>query len=89
MPRILTLARNAFLLMMLMIGPVYGASFRDRRPGQDCPRGGPGMRTPHDARLGTGYGRAYIGYNRRRVYPDGTVTMFCRAALRGSVSQDN
>jgi hypothetical protein len=29
-----------------------------------------------EARLGTGYGRAYIGYNRRRVYPDGTVTMF-------------
>ena len=29
-----------------------------------------------EARLGTGYGRAYIGYNRRRVNPDGTVTMF-------------
>ena len=29
-----------------------------------------------EARLGTGYGRAYIGYNRRRVYPDGSVTMF-------------
>ena len=29
-----------------------------------------------DARLGTGYGRAYIGYNRRRVFPDGSVTMF-------------
>jgi len=29
-----------------------------------------------EARLGTGYGRAYIGYNRRRVYPDGTVSMF-------------
>jgi hypothetical protein len=28
------------------------------------------------ARLGTGYGRAYIGYNRRRVFPDGTVSMF-------------
>ena len=29
-----------------------------------------------EARLGTGYGRAYIGYNRRRLNPDGTVTMF-------------
>ena len=29
-----------------------------------------------EARLGTGYGRAYIGYNRRRINPDGTVTMF-------------
>ena len=29
-----------------------------------------------EARLGTGYGRAYIGYNRRRVFPDGTVSMF-------------
>jgi hypothetical protein len=28
------------------------------------------------ARLGTGYGQVYIGYNRRRVNPDGTVTMF-------------
>jgi neutral ceramidase len=31
-----------------------------------------------EARLGTGYGVAYIGYNRRRVNPDGTVTMFWR-----------
>lgn len=29
-----------------------------------------------EARLGTGNGRAYIGYNRRRVFPDGTVSMF-------------
>ena len=29
-----------------------------------------------EARLGTGYGRAYIGYNRRRVFPDGAVSMF-------------
>jgi neutral ceramidase len=29
-----------------------------------------------EVRLGTGYGVAYIGYNRRRVNPDGTVTMF-------------
>ncbi len=28
-----------------------------------------------DARLGVGYGSVYIGYNRRRVNPDGTVTM--------------
>jgi neutral ceramidase len=28
-----------------------------------------------EARLGTGYGQVYIGYNRRRVNPDGTVTM--------------
>ncbi len=27
------------------------------------------------ARWGTGYGKVYIGYNRRRVNPDGTVTM--------------
>ncbi len=29
-----------------------------------------------EARLGTGHGVTYIGYNRRRVNPDGTVTMF-------------
>lgn len=29
-----------------------------------------------EARIGTGYGIAYIGHNRRRVNPDGTVTMF-------------
>ena len=29
-----------------------------------------------EARLGTGYGVTYIGHNRRRVNPDGTVTMF-------------
>jgi len=29
-----------------------------------------------EARLGAGHGVAYIGYNRRRVNPDGTVTMF-------------
>ena len=28
-----------------------------------------------EARLGVGYGSVYIGYNRRRVNPDGTVTM--------------
>jgi hypothetical protein len=33
-------------------------------------------RTAVEARLGTGYGVAYIGHNRRRVNPDGTVTMF-------------
>lgn len=31
-----------------------------------------------DARLGTGYGVAYIGHNRLRVNPDGTVTWFER-----------
>ena len=34
------------------------------------------------ARLGAGYGSAYIGYNRRRVNPDGTVTMFWRNSER-------
>ncbi len=34
------------------------------------------------ARLGAGYGTAYIGYNRRRVNPDGTVTMFWRNSQR-------
>jgi hypothetical protein len=29
-----------------------------------------------EARLGTGYGEVYVGYNRRRMNPDGTVTMF-------------
>ena len=29
-----------------------------------------------EAQLGTGFGSVYIGYNRRRVQPDGTVTMF-------------
>ena len=29
-----------------------------------------------EAQVGTGYGQVYIGYNRRRVNPDGTVTMF-------------
>ena len=27
------------------------------------------------ARIGTGYGKVFVGYNRRRVAPDGTVTM--------------
>jgi len=31
-----------------------------------------------EARLGVGYGETYIGYNRRRLNPDGTVTMFWR-----------
>jgi hypothetical protein len=31
-----------------------------------------------EARLGTGFGSTYIGYNRRRVNPDGTVTMVWR-----------
>jgi len=35
-----------------------------------------------EARLGAGAGVAYIGYNRRRVNPDGTVTMFWRNATR-------
>lgn len=35
-----------------------------------------------EARLGTGYGATYIGYNRRRVNPDGTVTMFWRNQTR-------
>lgn len=29
-----------------------------------------------EAQLGTGFGSVYIGYNRRHVSPDGTVTMF-------------
>jgi neutral ceramidase len=33
-------------------------------------------------RLGTGYGVAYIGYNRRRVNPDGTVTMLWNNTAR-------
>jgi neutral/alkaline ceramidase-like enzyme len=35
-----------------------------------------------ESRLGTGYGDTYIGYNRRRVNPDGTVTMFWRNQTR-------
>jgi len=35
-----------------------------------------------EARLGTGRGIAYIGYNRIRVNPDGTVTMFWRNETR-------
>src|SRR5579859_1705891 len=33
-------------------------------------------------RLGTGYGKAYIGYNRRRLNPDGTVTMVWNNSAR-------
>jgi len=33
-------------------------------------------------RLGVGYGQAYIGYNRRRVNPDGTVTMVWNNSAR-------
>ncbi|MGH9327123.1 MAG: neutral/alkaline non-lysosomal ceramidase N-terminal domain-containing protein [Terriglobia bacterium] len=33
-------------------------------------------------RLGTGYGVAYIGYNRRRVNPDGTITMIWNNAAQ-------
>jgi neutral ceramidase len=35
-----------------------------------------------EARLGFGHGEAYIGYNRVRVNPDGTVTMFWRNPTR-------
>lgn len=35
-----------------------------------------------EARLGTGYGETYIGYNRRRLNPDGAVTMFWRNQTR-------
>jgi hypothetical protein len=31
-----------------------------------------------EVRIGTGYGKVYIGYNRRRVNSDGTVRMFWR-----------
>ncbi|MGH9326578.1 MAG: neutral/alkaline non-lysosomal ceramidase N-terminal domain-containing protein [Terriglobia bacterium] len=37
-------------------------------------------------RLGTGFGRAYIGYNRRRVNPDGTVTMMWNNAAHTPTS---
>jgi Neutral/alkaline non-lysosomal ceramidase, N-terminal len=33
-------------------------------------------------RMGTGYGKAYIGYNRRRLNPDGTVTMVWNNSAR-------
>lgn len=35
-----------------------------------------------EARIGAGYGRVYVGYNRRRVNPDGTVTMLWRNSDR-------
>ena len=35
-----------------------------------------------EVRLGAGYGRVYIGYNRRRVNPDGTVTMLWQNPAR-------
>jgi hypothetical protein len=35
-----------------------------------------------EARLGTGYGIAYISHNRRRVNPDGTITWFDRNLTR-------
>jgi neutral ceramidase len=34
------------------------------------------QRHTEPVRIGVGYGAAYIGHNRRRVNPDGTVTMF-------------
>lgn len=47
---------------------------------------GQAIRDAHDhafpARLGTGYGKAYIGYNRRRLNPDGTVTMVWNNSAR-------
>jgi len=36
---------------------------------------GEAVKNAVEARLGVGYGSVYIGYNRRRVNPDGTVTM--------------
>jgi len=33
-------------------------------------------------RVGTGYGKAYIGYNRRRLNPDGTITMVWNNSAR-------
>jgi len=35
-----------------------------------------------EVRLGTGYGHVYIGYNRRHVNPDGTVTMMWQNPTR-------
>ncbi len=44
------------------------------------------IREAHDravpVRMGTGYGKAYIGYNRRRLNPDGTVTMVWNNSAR-------
>lgn len=44
------------------------------------------IREAHDhavpVRLGTGYGEAYIGYNRLRLNPDGTVTMVWNNSAR-------
>ena len=39
---------------------------------------GKAQRQAAEARLGTGYGVAYIGHNRRKLNPDGTVTMMFR-----------
>src|SRR5438309_2199669 len=35
-----------------------------------------------EVRIGAGYGEAGIGYNRRRINPDGTVTMLWRNPTR-------
>lgn len=43
---------------------------------------GEAARQMKEVRLGTGYGRVYIGYNRRRVNPDGTVTMLWQNPTR-------
>ncbi|MBI1982775.1 MAG: neutral/alkaline non-lysosomal ceramidase N-terminal domain-containing protein [Acidobacteria bacterium] len=39
-----------------------------------------------EVQLGTGYGEAFIGYNRIRVNPDGTVTMLWRNETRVATS---
>jgi hypothetical protein len=39
-------------------------------------------RQMQEVRLGVNYGRVYIGYNRRRVNPDGTVTMLWQNPTR-------
>lgn len=39
-------------------------------------------RRTQEVRLGVNYGRVYIGYNRRRVNPDGTVTMLWQNPTR-------
>ena len=70
-------------------GPVVMDAYPSGTPGWETAaleKVGQAVREAHEhaepARLGTGYGKAYIGYNRRRLNPDGTVTMVWNNSAR-------
>lgn len=84
-------ARKASGISYVLVAATHthsGPAIRDEYPPKETPdwetaalqKVGKAIDAAHqqavEARLGTGYGVAYIGHNRLRVNPDGTVTWF-------------